>query len=293
METAMTPPKKIGKFRASYRLTKTCFALLMKDKEIMWFPILSSIAVLGIVGVVGGGLFTFLMQADQATTDAITQRPEMKGLSYIIMFVIYLVSAFIATYFQAGLTAIVYGRIQGKDLSFKDGIAVANAHVKKIFLWALLSATIGIVLKAIGDKFKVGGSIAAGLAGVAWAVLTVFIVPTLILEKGTVMDAVRRSGETFKKTWGETLITNFSVSTFTTVLFLFLLIPLIAVMFTGNMAIIIGSGIAIFVLIIIVAIVSTSLEGIFRVVLYHYAITGSTAAGFDNALVAGAMKKKA
>ena len=45
--------------------------------------------------------------------------------------------------------------------------------------------------------------IASFIIGVAWWVLTFFVVPIIVLERASVLDSMGRSPELFRGTWGE------------------------------------------------------------------------------------------
>jgi hypothetical protein len=136
------PEKKIGRFRASYLLTTESFELLRKDKEVMLFPLLSALfcsvlCIAMILGVLLSG------NAEALATDAPVQNDMA---AYAWGFGVYLAIFFIATYFQAGLTAVVHTRILGGNASFSDGIRAANSILGKLFAWSLVASTVGMIL---------------------------------------------------------------------------------------------------------------------------------------------------
>src|SRR6478736_5513582 len=128
---------------------------------------------------------------------------------------------------------------------FQNSIALAKSS------WAIVSATVSIVLRAIEQRGGIFGRIIGSIAGVAWTVVTFLVLPVLVFEGLGPMAAVKRSGELFKRTWGENLVT------------------------------IAGIGIGLFVVwVVAVGLVSSTLTGIFQVALYRFA-TGSPVPGFD------------
>jgi membrane-anchored glycerophosphoryl diester phosphodiesterase (GDPDase) len=287
------PTRKVGKLQASWQMTKQTFHLMMLDKEILAFPILSAIVSLVLVGLMLAAIFALAM-GGQVDFDALDRTLSEQGgqvVVYGMTFLTYLISAFVMTYFQAGLTAIVHARLQGKDIGLRDGLRVANMHIGKIFMWSLISATVGVVLRIISERSRVVGKIVAGLLGAAWGIITMFIVPTLILEPGTVRDAIRRSAETFKNAWGETLLTNISIGLIMMLFGLLGVAGMVLAITTGDISIILGAAIVTVIYFICLSIVSQSLSAVFRVVLYTYAKTGTVPTGFDPQLVAGALRK--
>lgn len=289
------PARKRGKLSASYALTRQSFHLLRQDKEILAFPVLSAVTSLLIIGSLGLLIWPMATMERMESIQNLEgeQAQQMQSVLYGIVFLTYLVNAFVITFFQAGLTAIVHGRLQGKDLSFMDGMRVAAKHVRKIALWALISATAGVALRIIADRGKLAGMIAASFLGAAWTVITLFIVPTLILEEGTVQDAIHRSAETFKKVWGETLLVQFSVGFFLGMIALAALAATLLLLFTQNLTVIIAGGVLLLAFYVALAIVSSSLEAIVRVALYVYAKTGTVPPGFTPELLTGSIKPAA
>jgi len=47
--------------------------------------------------------------------------------------------------------------------------------------------------------------------GVGWGLITAFVIPLMVYQDIGPIDAIKRSGAIFKKTWGENLIRVFGV----------------------------------------------------------------------------------
>lgn len=292
--SAPLPPKKMGRWRASYLLTIEGLELLKKDKQVLLFPILSGLASFGIILLfcVLGFLFGGFGGAEEGVADN-------TGIGYGIALLLYLGLAFVATFFQAGLTAIVDARINGRSMSFQEGVGVASAHAEKIFIWSVIAATVGVILGFISSRSKWLGKLVSFFLSAAWGIITFFIVPALILEEESLPNAIKSSANTFKKTWGETLIMNFSAGLFLG------LVAFLGILFTGllmTLAIVFlakSAAIAIFFLLLFllilflvgISVVSSAINSIFRVVLYEYAKSGHIADTFAPELILGALKK--
>ena len=89
-----------------------------------------------------------------------------------------------------------------------DAIHAASARSHVLLPWAIVSATVSIVLRAIEQRGGIIGRIVGSIAGVAWSVVTFLVLPVLVFEGIGPIAAVKRSGELFKHTWGENLMTN-------------------------------------------------------------------------------------
>src|SRR5512136_1070328 len=181
----------------SIELFKTSWGILMEDKKLLVFPLLSgiiSLMVLAtfilplIIGKVLGGLFF-----------------------YAALFVFYLVSYFVVIFFNTALISCVNARLQGREMSVSDGLSNALRHITPILGWALLSATVGIILQLVRERGGIVGKIVSAIAGGAWGLVTFFVVPVLILEDKGVFDAIKESTSLIRKTWGESIIGSGSI----------------------------------------------------------------------------------
>jgi hypothetical protein len=268
----------------SFRLVKESYSVLKKDRELMLFPVISGVA--GILLLIP---FLLLMFSVSLFGDA------GNLIGYPATFVYYLLSYFIVIFFNTGLIACANIRLNGGDPKFKDGIDIALKNVGKIFTWALISATVGVVLRWLSERSGFIGRIIIGLIGMAWGLLTFFVVPVMILEKISVTDSIKKSGALFKKTWGENVAGQFSIGL---VFFLFGLlgiIPLgIAVLsaISGSLPMMVFFiGIS-FLYWLVLGILNASLNGIFMAALYNYATRGTVAGGFSEESIKGAYAPK-
>ena len=282
---------KIGKFKASRMIVAQSWAVLMKDKEVMYFPFLSFIAsLIALVGFIA--VFFFIVM--KGNINAFENTGEMTNniITYASMFVYYLIMYLITNYFLAGVYTIVYARLNGQDLSFKDGINGANKNFSKIFIWSLISATVGVILNVIASKSRLGRVIAT-IIGAAWNILTYFSFPALIIGQKSVKESFKESASMIRKTWGETIIVSFSVSLFFAILvFLGLALAIGIMVLIPLTETFIVVTILLFIYLIVLTIVASTLSTIFKVVLYEYAQNGKIAPGFSPEIVQGAIKAK-
>lgn len=283
-------PNKIGKVKGGYLVVTESFKLLGKNKSIMMFPFFSMVVELIVVAT---ALLVFFMVFgfSKETFDRIgSQNPS--PIEYLCLFAFYILSVFIASFFQAGLVAVVSGQINGKKLSFGEGMEIASQRAWKIFYWSFIAATVGVVLQIIADRLKFLGRLAANIIGFAWDIATFFIVPVLVLENETVGSSIKRSGMIFKNKWGQTLIANFSTGLF----FGFLLVLGVVAFFAAiifGMAVpglVISMAVGLLVYVLAIMVLSSTIEGIYRVVLYEYAAHEKLPESFNRELVVNAIK---
>lgn len=264
------------------------WSMLKKDKEMLLFPVLSffttmiAVAILFTIylyTVAGGDMDTLRALSDE-NVDRSSSGAELAFLS-----VFYVVTYFIATFFEAGVVAIADARIKGRDLAFSDGMHAASSKVGKLFVWSAVNATAGVILRVLADRSKLFGRIVVSLLGAAWSILTYFILPVLMLEEKSIKESLARSGESIKKTWGETVIVNVGVGLFVFVLALAGLALLIGALLTGSGLVVLFAGILFLVYMIGLTLISSTLGVIFKVVLYEYATNGTLPEAFPEEVI--------
>jgi hypothetical protein len=146
--------------------------------------------------------------------------------------------------------------------------------LKFIVEWALLSATVGLVLQAISSRSGAIGKIVIGLVGFAWSVATYFVVPIIAFEQLGPIKAIKRSASVLKGTWGEALVSNLGIGLIFFALALVGLIPLlIRFLIGGSVAIILGIVIAV-VYWLCIAVLASAANGVLLTALYRYSTTG-------------------
>lgn len=282
-----------GMFLRSWEITKLSFGVIGKDKEMLWFPILSGIfSILFILAILFPTIIVGFLAGDQ-----------IQGGIYelLILFVIYLGLAFIATFFNVATVYTAKKRFEGGDATFSESLKFAFSKLWIIFLWAIVSAIVGIILRLIEMAAERSGKIGEivltiirGLLGAAWGIVTVFVIPILVYKGHTPIDAIKESTKTIKKTWGESLIRAFGLGAIE-MLLIVLGVVLTIVLFivsiplgTGVMLTVLSLGI-IFVLAVII--IFTTLNNIYNTALYVYAETGKIPNGFNKEVLAHAFEE--
>ena len=81
---------------------------------------------------------------------------------------------------------------RGGDPTMRSAIAAAWRRIGTIAIWAVIAATIGVILNAIHERAGWIGKIVTSLLGWAWSFATFFIVPVLVLEQHSVGDSFDR-----------------------------------------------------------------------------------------------------
>jgi hypothetical protein len=269
-----------GTFSRSWQLIKETWRVLVQDKELLVFPLISGLVVLLIIAsFILPLLFTGLLGSTFGIVGWL-----------LLLFVFYFVTYFVVIFFNTALIAAAHIRLSGGNPTVRDGLSRAGGHLGQIAAWALISATIGLILSAIRNRGGTVGSIASGILGTAWSLITFFVIPVMIFEEKGVIDAIKESISLFRRTWGENIVGSIGLS--------LVILPAVLVLFVVIWAAISGSAFlvplaAVFVLLLgITGVLYSALRGIFVAALYNYARTGSVPGGFSKDLIAGAFQPK-
>jgi hypothetical protein len=192
---------------------------------------------------------------------------------------------FIVIFFNTAIIACANIRLKGGDPTVSDGLRIASQNIGRILIWAIISATIGIILQAIRERAGWVGKIVAGILGLAWTYVTFFVIPVLIFEKKGIGSSIRRSASLFRQTWGETIIGTFGFGIIFVLLALLGIVPIMLGLIMGStISVAVGFIIAFFYWAII-GVVASATNGIYVATLYQYATKKQLPAEFDASLI--------
>jgi hypothetical protein len=284
-----------GKFARSWALMKASATVLRSDKSLLLFPLLSGLCTLLVAASFLIPVWLMVLGGEHAGQPV---HERMSAGAYLLMFAFYLVQYFVIIFFQTALTGVALMHLRGEPTSVGAGFALARARLPHILGYALVAATVGLLLRMVQERLGLIGRLVVGFLGLAWTVATFLVVPVLASEDVGPVDAVKRSVELIKRSWGENLIGNGGIG----VVFglLMVLAVLVAALLIGG-AVAMQSLAAIVLAVVVVVLgftllglVQSSLQGIYAAALYRYAEAGEASAGFDQALLeqAFAPKKK-
>jgi len=269
----------MGRVKRSWVLAKTTWDVLRSEKQLVGYPVLSFLASM-VVLVVLGVLGWFTSGSETGTNG--NEIYTASVATYLVGIATYLGLAFVQIYFLAALCASANERLQGRETSLGQGISIANSRLARILGWAVVTATVSVILRAIEERLDFLGQIIVGALGVAWRVVTFLTVPIIVFEDVGPVTALKRSGTLFKKTWGENLIAHMSLA----LVGILATLPAILVIVLGVVsltAVVAVPVIAIGVLWIIgVSTVMSALSGIYRTALYRYAVDGQIQGAFSS-----------
>lgn len=277
------------KISNSWRLVKASAAVLSADKELMIFPIISAIGTI-IVTLT----FAFPLFLSGLFENVLGGAGQIVGI--VVLFLFYMVQYFVIFFCNTALVGAALIRLNGGDPTVGDGFRIALKHAPSILGYALISATVGMILRWLSERGGVIGRIVVSLIGFAWNIATYLVVPVLVVEEVGPVEAIKRSAGLLRKTWGEQLVGNFGLGAvfgLITVGLIVLMIPLIVVAAAlENFVLIIGVIVLFVMAFVLLGLVNSALSGIYAAAVYNYAANGKTGDFFDPALIKNAFRTK-
>lgn len=275
----------MNKILRTWSLMSDCWQVLRQDKALLVFPLISGICCLMLLGS-----FAVPLYLTGAWHPPGHDAPTTKMVTYYgSLFLFYFANYFVIVFFNAGIVACAAARMSGGNPTIADGFRTAASRLPVIIGWALLAATVGMLLRIIEERSEKIGRFAAALLGMAWTVASFLVVPVLVIENKGPLAALKDSTVLLKKTWGEQVVSNFSFGS----IFGLLMIPGIALVVLGaylggGPALIACIGIA-FIYWMVLALVQSALQSIFQAALYLYARDGHVPEGFRDEVLSGAI----
>jgi hypothetical protein len=276
----------------SFALAQSSWQVLRMDKKLIIFPILSG---LGCFLVLLTFALPFLARPQWLNfLNDVGDGGKVPPWVYAVLFLYYFCNYFVVIFCNAALISCALIRFNGGEPTVGDGLQAAASRLPQILAWALVSATVGLLLKVIENAHEKAGAIISSLLGLAWTVLTFFVLPVLVVEKVGPFEAISRSMAILRRTWGEALIGRAGIG-----FFLFLLaLPGIALLAIGAFACtkVVALGLALVALavawFVLLGAVGSALHGIFLAALYQYAANDQVPEGFDRRAMKHAFQQK-
>ena len=199
-----------------------------------------------------------------------------------------------SSFFNAALIGAALIRLDGGDPTIGDGLAIASKRIGSILGYAMIAATVGMVLRAVEERVGLIGRIIVGLLGMAWTLMPYLTVPVLVTKDIGPIDAVKESAAIFKRTWGEQVIGNFGMGW--AIFFMFFGWTATLGVTIWVTAMIAPVAVAPFVVLgvigyVMIALFASALKGIYTAALYRYAMTGNVP-NFDADIMGNAFRTK-
>jgi hypothetical protein len=288
--------QRIGR---GWGIAKASWAVVKLHPKLLLLPIFSGIAFMLLMAAIG--LSVFAGSKSDYMRHLLETQPPDQPIVYVALFAFYFACTFIIVFFNAALIFCALQSFAGKEPSLRAGLATAAGRLPQILAWTFVAATVGLILNALQsflkDKLGFIGALLGGLAETAWAVVTYFVVPVVVVDGVGPIEAVKRSSAILRRTWGEAIggeggLGLISFFFFLPVVLLFGVFGTagIGVWASPPLAIALIAVVAVYLLALVV--VFTALGTIFRTGTYVYATTGQAPSSMDPALLQAAFRKK-
>jgi len=277
-----------ARFGRSIELAKASLGVLRSDKELLLFPLISFLVI-----VVVTLTFAVPFMLSGGISDATEGKVNI--LSYVLLFLFYVVSYAVGFFFNTALVGAALIRLDGGDPTVRDGFRIAFSRLPQIVGYAIIAATVGMILRWISERAGFLGVIVASVIGFAWNVATFLVVPVLAVEGVGPIEAIKRSGGLLRKTWGEQIIGNVGIGLlFGLLMFVVLIIGglLIVVAAQASMALAMAAVVIVMLALGIVGLVGSAVAGIYVASLYRYATKGDGGTTFSPEDLSGAFRRR-
>lgn len=193
-----------------WEMGMTSFRTLRSHPKLLLFPVFSSLSLLTVLATFFGSVaIAWGMDIGNWTGNF-----EGGIIQYLLLFGFYLINYFVIVFFNVGLVYCAKRIFEGHEVTLTEGLNFSYSRIGVIFQWAVLAATVGVILNTLQERLGFLGKIVVGLVGMVWSIATYFVVPVLAFENLSPIEAVKRSGAIIKERWGESLSANMGFGVF-------------------------------------------------------------------------------
>jgi len=289
--------KKRGRIKTAWLLMKQSLKVLKNNKELLKYPFMGGIISLLLTLIFGLILFLGRDSLIYTAKDVLgDDEIYLKGPGYILGFIYYVIAFFVVFTYNAGLVAHVLDIFRGKSEDYQHYMKIAWSKKGPIFIYSLISATVGVILHAIEQRAKWLGWIISRVFGVLWTLANLFTIPIIVETDSSAPSAIKQSSKLFISRWGENIAARITFGALMFLVYLVLFIP-VAVVLLILLSFLGAAGIIVFFVIfligiIIFATIETAASNILSTALYYYAKYGQVPAAFDASLLNSALVPK-
>ncbi len=254
----------LNRLKRGYLLARQSLSVMRHHPRLALFPIGSGIAGVAYLALLVPPMFSVLALDSSDTVVLAVGGTVLVGM--------YLGTAFISAFFTSALVHQTRAVFAGDDPSLRAGLKGAWTVKWPLLVWALISATVGVVLDAIAESETLVAQVLTAVVGVTWTLLTFFVIPVIVFERPSISEMFTRSANTFKETYGETPIGLIGVNIIALVVALPLLVPGAYFLSVDEILVV---GLPLIVAGVLVAqLLTYTLQGIVKTSLYFYATDG-------------------
>lgn len=277
---------RLTQIKRGLGMTVDSFATIRRNPKLLVFPVLAGAGAVAFLALLFGSTLGAIVgvegvEAVETGTALEETVSDNTGIIVAAAFLGYLSTTFVSVFFTAALVAESREAFAGNSVSLRRGIAAAWGAKYQLLAWAVVAATVGIIIDAIENSDSIISDVFAAVFGVAWSIITFLVVPVAVLdEDSSVRGMFTRSGQTFKQNIGETIVGVFAPR---------IIGGAIAVLTIGAVVGLLELGVTGLVVIPVLVVglvasqlLSMTISGIIKTSLYVYATEGRRPSGFDS-----------
>jgi len=268
-----------GAWKSSKLVTRKSWDLLKANPYLFAFPVIGMVLSIIPLAVLGIPALYFL-DADNNWIALIFGIALVFGMQAVV------------TFPAAGLVASVDEEMH-RDASVGAGMGAAFGRFGPLIAWSAIQTVVSVLIGLVrgnGQGNVIGvllRNVIAAAADVMWQLITFFVLPVMMIEKASPIQAIKTSSSLFKKQWGTQLAGGVRIGGLVALLVIvpgaiimgggiaLVLVQSTAVAITGIVTAAIG-----FLVIVLGALIINAMRGIYSVALYYYAKDGEVLGGF-------------
>ncbi len=277
----------MGRISTSVGLFKSSWLVLRQDRELLALPLIS-----GLVSFLTVALFAYpVWQSLTVSGELSDGSVEASPVTYLLTGLAYFALAFITIFFNSALVHAANERMSGGDPTIASALSGASGRIGRILPWAIVSATVSQIIRAIQERAGLLGGLLGFLGGIAWAAVTFLVLPILVIENVGPIEAVKRSAGLLRGAWGEGLAGNIGLGIIGFVAVLPFALIGVAGALARTAAVTIPAVTIAILGALAVMIVTSALSVIYQTALYRFA-NNQTVPSFDPGQMRGAFRQR-
>jgi hypothetical protein len=244
-------------FDAILALSRASWQVLRRHRRLAWFPLIELA-----VGIVVAVLVALLF----GPPDGPSEVPWRMLLAMLVALQL------VQVFFSVALTSEALKALRGESPAVGAGLEVAAARLPAIVPFAAITGPVGFVLGAMGRSSRGAVRFARAVFGTAWSLVTFLAIPVMVQERRGGIASLRRSGELFRRTWGETALSEVGVRVVAAhVVTVLVILAIVLIRLFGDSRLVVLALIAGATAVVCVV---SALEAIYRAALYVFAAEG-------------------
>ena len=197
----------MDRFIRSWRIFRRAEALLCGRGVLAAFPAVSFVLMTVVILFLTSASFFLLDLTISGGKIAGARGEEMTPGLIVCMLLIFFAVTLTANFCSAAFYSEIFLCLKGEEkASLWRGFRFAAGRILPLFLWSLLSATVGLFLRMLSGRN--GRAWISKPLWFAWSVASCFAIPVIVCDPALTnpFRALKRSGSVINRTWGEALI---------------------------------------------------------------------------------------